>query len=128
MLILTLTSLPCVARAGQQLTTTVVLGALKAPDLAYVCNGRACSSPQSLVSAWAAFHGLHLALQKVADRCPETWVQNLEDLPKPHKDGLVKLKQQPERFYASVSFSGAVGCGNRQCGTQQLLRGPRPRM
>lgn len=33
--------------------------------------------------------------------------QNLEDLPKPHKEGLVKLKQQPERFFASVSFSGA---------------------
>ena len=36
-------------------------------------------------------------------------LQDLEDLPKPHKEGLVKLKQHPERFYASVSFSGAFG-------------------
>lgn len=31
----------------------------------------------------------------------------LEDLPKPHKEGLVKLRDEPERFYASVTFSGS---------------------
>ena len=46
-------------------------------------------------------------------------LQNLEDLPKPHKDGLVKLKQQPERFYASVSFSGALLASH--CGTARQL-------
>lgn len=32
--------------------------------------------------------------------------KDVEDLPKPYKDGLIKLKQHPERFYAAVPFSG----------------------
>ena len=33
-------------------------------------------------------------------------LQTLEDLPKPHKQDLVKLHQRPEQFYAVISFSG----------------------
>ena len=34
--------------------------------------------------------------------------QNLEDLPQPHKAGLIKLKEQPEGFYAICRFSGEI--------------------
>lgn len=36
--------------------------------------------------------------------------QTLEDLPQPLGKGIVSLREQPERFYASVSFSGACDC------------------
>ncbi|KAK9804190.1 hypothetical protein WJX72_000175 [[Myrmecia] bisecta] len=32
--------------------------------------------------------------------------KRIEDLPKPHKHSLIKLKQHPERFYATAIFSG----------------------
>ena len=33
-------------------------------------------------------------------------LQRIEDLPKPHKDGLVRLKENPERFFAVDVFGG----------------------
>lgn len=33
-------------------------------------------------------------------------MQGVNELPKPHKDSLITLRQHPEKFYATVVFSG----------------------
>ena len=34
-------------------------------------------------------------------------LQRLVDLPKPHKEHLVNLREEPEQFYACVTLTGA---------------------
>lgn len=40
--------------------------------------------------------------------------KTVDDCPKPHREGLITLQQQPERFYAAVSFSGKPSEENLQ--------------
>jgi hypothetical protein len=51
-------------------------------------------------------------------RCPTgplLFLQRLEDLPKPHKDHLVKLQEEPEQFYASITFTGVFTACHTKC-------------
>lgn len=60
-------------------------------------------------------------------------LQKLDDLPKPHKEHLVKLREEPEQFYACVTLTGAYKtCVSRQAGLpgitmrpMQLVKRPR---